>query len=170
MKNKTSEQKKAIRVMQEKLSFNNNVLKELKNFEQNGLLEKETLSLIKKEKIKKNELEILVSKTLGELIYLKNAFSILLDIKNDVTKLLEILKIIETTKTKNKPTNTYLNAWAEFIKLRLKNSKNPSLKEFENMIEEKSIHIEPDTARKYWREFRKKIDSSSYLIELLKNR
>lgn len=168
MKSKAAEVSKATEILTERLKSNNGLIEKINLINQDSLLSSQALEVIQANKFSKKELEIILSKALSDLIRSKNTNSILEGINDDTAKYLGVIKIIKTVRKKHKPSISYIKAWSVFLEFRIKYSKNPSLPEFTNAIDKNSIHIEPDTIRKYWREFREKIDSGLYLLELTK--
>lgn len=168
MKNKTKNEELALEMLKNQINSSHAILKKFQSIEHLNTLKQESLTAIKNSKIKKGDLEILLSSALSELIYLKNIVPIYQNIDSLISQYFNIVKIIKTTPNKQKPTQTYLRSWAIFLELWLKESKNPSLKEFEDSIDKNLVPIESDTKRKYWREFKKKIDSGLFLVSLFK--
>ena len=168
MKSKAAELSKATEILTGRLKSNNGLIEQINLVNQDNLLSSQALEVIQANKFSKKELEILLSEALSDLILSKNTNSILEEINDDTAKYLGVIKKIKTTPNKHKPTNVYLEAWAIFLELKIRNSKNPSFKVFENGIIDHSLPIESETIRKYWREFKEKIDSGLYLLELTK--
>jgi hypothetical protein len=168
MKSKAAELSKATNILTERLKSNNGLIEQINLINQDNLLSRQSLEVIKANKFSIKELENLLSEALSDLILLKNTNLILEEINNDTAKYLGVIKTIKAVINKHKPSISYIRAWSVFLEYRIKHSKNPSLPKFTNAIDENSIHIEPETVRKYWREFRKKIDSGLYLLELTK--
>jgi len=165
MKSKAAELSKATEILTGRLKSNNGLIEQINLVNQDNLLSSQALEVIRANKFSKKELEILLSEALSDLILSKNTNSILEKINGDTAKYLGVIKTIKTTPNKHKPTNVYLKAWAIFLELKIRNSKNPSFKVFENEIVDHLLPIESDTRRKYWREFKEKIDSGIYLLE-----
>ena len=168
MKSKAAELSKATEILTERLKSNNGLIEQINLVNQDSLLSRQALEVIQANKFSKKELEILLSEALSDLIRLENTNSILEEINYDTAKYLGVIKTIKAVRNKHKPSVSYIKAWSVFLEYRIKYSKNPSLSKFTNAIDENLIHIEPDTIRKYWREFREKIDSGLYLLELTK--